>query len=260
MLGAYKAVARVMRYAYNHQLISFNPCVAVARPKADTEEARFLSIEEVNALSDQLSKQPPYDLLVRFAALTGLRIGEVAALQIRHIDMLHGLVLVRLNKTHTSKGYVTGSPKSKAGRRDVPILDEVLFRDIGVYLRNHPRAGDPHAGLWPGKVPGHNKLSYDREFDPKGFYRYTFKPACERAGLSGLHFHELRHTFATMALTSRALTMYELSVAMGHESEAVTNKIYAHYAPRDYSSHRAAFSAHVAAAVAPVAPLRAIGG
>jgi integrase len=114
--------------------------------------------------------------------------------------------------------------------------------------------------LWPGKVPGHSVLTYEREFDPKGFYRYTFKPARDRANLSGLHFHEFRHTFATMALASRALTMYQLSVAMGHKSEAVTNKIYAHYAPRDYSSHRAAFSAHVAAAVAPVAQLRAVGG
>lgn len=59
VLGTYKAVARVMRYAYNHQLIPFNPCVAVARPKADTEAARFLGIEEVNALAAQLSRQPP---------------------------------------------------------------------------------------------------------------------------------------------------------------------------------------------------------
>lgn len=33
-------------------------------------------------------------------------------------------------------------------------------------------------------------------------YRYTFKPATERAGLAGLHFRELRHTFATMALAN----------------------------------------------------------
>ena len=36
-----------------------------------------------------------------------------------------------------------------------------------------------------------------------------------------------------MALTPLAMMMYELSVAMGYESEAVTNKIYAHFAPRD---------------------------
>jgi len=86
--------------------------------------------------------------------------------------------------------------------------------------------------------------------------RYTFN---DRAGLSGLHFHELRHTFATLALESRALTMYELSVAMGHDSEAATNKVYAHLRKRDYSAHRAAFSAHIAAQSVAVAPVKIIG-
>ena len=54
--------------------------------------------------------------------------------------------------------------------------------------------------------------------------------------------------------------MYELSVAMGHESEAVTNKVYAHLRKRDYSAHRAAFSAHIAAASATPAPVVALGG
>lgn len=53
--------------------------------------------------------------------------------------------------------------------------------------------------------------------------------------------------------------MFELSVAMGHESEAITNRVYAHLRKRDYSAHRAAFSAHIAAASAPPSPLRAIG-
>ena len=259
VLGAYKAVARVLTYAYKHRLIAFNPCVAVARPKADTLEARFLSVEEVMRISDELAAQPPYDLLVRLAAFTGLRIGEVAALRIRDIDLRAGEVQVRLNKTHTSRGYQTGTPKSRAGRRDVPILDDTLFRDLATHVRAHPRRADLEASLWPGKVPGHNQLSYDRPFDPKGFYRYTFKPACDRGGLSGLHFHELRHTFATLALESRALTMYELSVAMGHESEAVTNRVYAHLRKRDYSAHRAAFSAHIAASAA-LAPVVALGG
>lgn len=167
---------------------------------------------------------------------------------------------VRLNKTHTSQGYIVGTPKSRAGRRDVSILDETLFRDLGVHVRFHPHRHDIEASLWPGKVPGHSRFTYDREFDPKGFYRYSFKPACERAGLSGLHFHELRHTFATLALESRALTMYELSVTMGHESGAVTIKVNAHRRKRDHSAHRAAFSAHIAAASARPSPVVALGG
>jgi integrase len=114
--------------------------------------------------------------------------------------------------------------------------------------------------LWPGKVPGHRKISYVYALDPKGFYRYTFKPACDRSGLTGLHFHELRHTFATLALESGALDMHELSRAMGHASYAITDKVSAHVRPRDFSRHRAAFSAHIAAASGQGAPVVSLGG
>ncbi|WP_169564355.1 tyrosine-type recombinase/integrase [Microbacterium indicum] len=259
VLGMYRTVRKVFSYAYAHRLIPFDPCLAVTPPKADTREARFLSIEEVHALATELATQPPYDLLVRSAALTGLRVGEVAALRVRDVDLRRGEVQVRRNMTHTSQGYVLGTPKTSRGVRDVPILDDGLFADLKEHLRNHPYRDDLEAGLWPGKVYGHNLLSYERAFDPKGFYRYTFKPAAERAGMKGLKFHELRHTFATLALESGALDMHELSRAMGHASYAITDKVYAHLRPRDYSRHRAAFSAHVAAAQTPPAPVLTIG-
>ncbi|WP_308491299.1 tyrosine-type recombinase/integrase [Microbacterium terrisoli] len=260
VLGTYKVVRKVFSYAYAHRLIPFNPCIAVTKPKADTAEARFLTVQEIDRLAHELAAQPPYDLLVRFAALTGLRLGEVAALRIRDIDLRNALVKVELSKTHTSKGYITAAPKTAHARRDVPILDDDLFRDIGVYLRHHPHRDNLEAGLWPGKVPGHNRLSYDRDFDPKGFYRYTFKPAATRAGLDGLHFHELRHTFATLALELRALDMFELSRAMGHANQDITDRVYAHVRPRDFSAHRAAFSAGIKAARSQPTPIRAIGG
>lgn len=84
-------------------------------------------------------------------------------------------------------------------------------------------------------------------------WSYTFKPAAERAGMSGLHFHELRHTFATLALESGALDMHELSRAMGHASYVIIDKVHAHLRKKDYTAHRARFSAHVAAGSAPPA-------
>lgn len=74
-----------------------------------------------------------------------------------------------------------------------------------------------------------------------------------------LHFHEkLRHTFATLALESRALDMHEQSRAMGHASLAIPDKAHAHVRPRDFSAHRAVFSAHISAASAPSVALRSI--
>jgi hypothetical protein len=66
----------------------------------------------------------------------------------------------------------------------VPILDDGLLRELEEHISAHPKAV-------AGEGPGHSKLSYDHEFDPKGFYRYTFKPAAGRAGFRGLHVHEL---------------------------------------------------------------------
>lgn len=215
-----------------------------------------ISVEEVNALSTQLAAQAPYDLLVRFAALTGLRAGELAALRIRDIDMLHGEVQVRRNMTDTSTGYVIGSPKSSRGVRDVPILDEGLYQDLAAYLEAHPHRSDPGRGTLAGEGAGHSIISYDHTFDPKGFYRYTFKPAARRAGFPELHLHELRHTFATLALESKALDMHELSRAMGHASYEITDRVYAHLRKKDYSSHCAQFSAHVAAGATPPQPVR----
>src|SRR5690606_28380580 len=96
-------------------------------------------------------RRSPTTSLMRVAAYAGLRIGEVGALRIRDIDLRHGEIQVRLNRTETSKGLTDGTPKSKASVRDVPILDETLLRELATYLRQHPHRDNLEADLWPGK-------------------------------------------------------------------------------------------------------------
>lgn len=247
VLGTYKALAKVFSYAMRHRLITYNPCVAVDKPRADTQEAHFLSPAEVERLAATLDAQPPYGLMVRLAAYTGLRAGELAALRVRDIDLLHKEVRVHLNMTHTSRGYVVGVPKTANSKREVPILVDSVVSELRDYLADHPNRSDSEAGLWPGKVKGHPLLTYDRPFDPKGFYRYTFKPAAKSIGLPTLKLHELRHTFATLVLESGAFDMFELSRLMGHASVAITDKVYAHLRKKDYATQRALFSAFLAA-------------
>jgi len=250
VLGTYKAVAKVFGYALRHRLISFNPCVAVDKPRADTQEAHFLSPAEVERLARYLDVVEPYGLMVRLTAYTGLRAGELAALRIRDVDLLHNEIRVHLNMTHTSTGYVTDVPKTANSKREVPILVDSLLADLGEYLAGHPYRSNPDAGLWPGKVKGHQVLTFDRPFDPKGFYRYTFKPAARAIGIPDLKLHELRHTFATFVLESGAFDMFELSRLMGHASVGITDRIYAHLRKKDYSTQRARFSAFLVGSTA----------
>jgi integrase len=109
------------------------------------------------------------------------------------------------------------------------------------------------------KVLGHRKTTYERVFGYKSFYRSEFKPAIVRARIGDLVFHELRHTFATLALESGALDMFELSRALGHADYKTTDRTYAHLRKKDYSAHRTRFSQHIAAA-SPPAPIVALSG
>lgn len=147
--------------------------------------------------------------------------------------------------THTSAGYVTDVPKTANSKREVPILVDSLLADLRAYVAEHPNRFDPDAGLWPGKVKGHPVLTYDRPFDPKGSYRYSFKPAARAIGMPDLKLHELRHTFATLVLESGAFDMFQLSRLMGHASVSITDKVYAHLRKKVYSAQRAMFSAFV---------------
>ena len=128
----------------------------------------------------------------------------------------------------------------------MPVLVDSLLAELTAYLESHPHRANPDAGLWPGKVKGHPVLTFERPFDPKGFYRYTFKPAARAIGIPALKLHELRHTFATLVLESGAFDMFELSRLMGHASVQISDKIYAHLRKKDYSTQRARFSAFLA--------------
>ncbi|MEV7931336.1 tyrosine-type recombinase/integrase [Curtobacterium sp. NPDC089185] len=121
----------------------------------DPLRGRWHAPTEVQQLAAALDAQPPYGLMVRLAAYTGRRAGDLAALRVRDVELLHKEVRVHQNMTHTSAGYVVGVPKTANSKREVPILVDSLLHEVRDYLAQHPHRSDPNAGLWPGKVEGH---------------------------------------------------------------------------------------------------------
>ena len=90
VLGAWVVFRSTLRLAYRQGALPANPADAVDPPgrvSADRRQARytFLRPAEVERLASVLDNRHPYGLLVRFAAYTGLRRGEVAGLDVRHI-------------------------------------------------------------------------------------------------------------------------------------------------------------------------------
>jgi integrase len=244
----YVALKKALRHALDDRLISYNPCDGVRLPKAhnaDGFKPVFLTAAQVENLADLLDFQRPYGLLVRFAAYTGLRAGELTGLRIRDLNLKAGHVEVRQTLQHIAGEWVVGTPKSARSTRNVPLVSRALVGDLREYLLTHPRSGDPEALVWPGRNPGSHAVTYERVFDVASFRRNYLKPALRSLTMDdGMRFHDLRHTFASLMLAAQ-FPPYEVSRWMGHTNLATTDAIYAHLYPSDYSAHLDRFDAFV---------------
>lgn len=252
------ALTKAMKYAVQHKHIATNPCTGTVLPRLEKYEARFLTPAEVERLAEELDYFHPCGLIVRFAAYTGLRSGEVAGLRIKDVNLLRREVAVEVTRQRIDGEWITGTPKSARSRRKVPLLVDALVDDLRAYLDEHPNRTDPDAALWPGRTPGSRTLDWDRQWDQGSFYPRYFRPALDRAELGDVRFHDLRHTFASMLLAA-GVEPYKVSRWMGHASITTTDTIYSHLYPSDHSVETARMQAYLGSGVGNAPQLHRMG-
>lgn len=275
--SAFFPVQATLSYAARHRIIRYNPCVDVRLPEGKaTVKGQFLSREQVAAIAtaaEQIEARKTkageaeyaedygvYGLMVRFAAGTGLRASEMQGLRVRDLFLTTRQVNVErtVKKKHPAD-WVVDEPKSERSTRRVPVLDSELLEELEAFLDGHPCQADPDAPLWPGRNQ-RGRLVYGTSDAPhywnqSAFYRTVFVPAVKAAGLSGVRWHDLRHTCISQWLQDGNL-MYEVSRWAGHSSYAFTDRVYAHLAENpDYTVAVARTMAAKAAKKAPVLTL-----
>jgi integrase len=250
---AWVAANKVFQYALKHRLISHNPATGADLPNARTVDdapQRFLSAPEVEALATALDDRAPDGLLVRLAAYTGLRAGEIQGLQIRDVNLLRKTLSVRRTRVRTTAGWHVGTPKSEKSVRDVP-LRAVLVTALRDYLDEHPHKADPTAWLWPGRHYAgggewRGALDWSKPLDFDSFYRNRYKPAAaEVLSIPGLRFHDLRHTAASLFAGS-GMPLARVARLLGHADTATTYRLYLHFFPDDYAADMDRLDAYLA--------------
>ncbi len=201
------ADARVRGHVINEALFR------IRAPHREPRETRFLSWREVDVLATNTIE--PYGNLVRLAALTGLRQGELFALRDRNVDLRALTVTVEA-------GVYAGQlvpVKTRAARRRVD-LSAAAARVLHAQLVARPSNG--LALVFPSP---HGELLNDDNFRHR-----IFAPAVRRSGVGPVRFHDLRHTYATLMVASGAHPKY-LQAQMGHASIRVTLDLYGHLYP-----------------------------
>jgi len=224
-----RTVARVLmrlkalfREALRLELVARNPAEAiqVRLPKGE-KAARALEPEEVARLLEaaEASRSRDMALLLRLMLETGLRRGEALALQWGDVDLERGEVRVwRAWAKVGSKGAFTPL-KTSTAKRVVPL-------PLGLLRRLKARKEELLERLNPEEVDGLHLVGGVKPVDPDAFNHYLRRLA-ERAGLGRVRVHDLRHTWATLAL-SRGIPLEVVSERLGHASPTITLNVYRH--------------------------------
>jgi integrase len=214
---AYYVLYAVLEAAIQTGALVRNPAAGVRVPRSRSREMHFLSASEVERLAEAIT--PPYGVLVRFAAYTGLRAGEIAALRVKRLDMLRGTVRVVESASEVGGRLISGPTKTHAER--TIRLPRFLRNELTVYLASRPN--DPEAFVFT--APKGGRLRHNN------FYQRLFCPALRRANLpEQVRFHDLRHT-CTALLIAQGAHPKAIQVHLGHSSVQVTMDRYGHLFP-----------------------------
>lgn len=212
VIRAHGVLASVLDIAVKDRRIPNNPARGVDNlPRKKRKAHRYLSHEEVERLAIACGE---HATLVYVAAYTGLRWGELTALRVRDVDALRRRLAVNQNAVRVGADIHVGSPKTHE-LRSVPY-PEFLELPIAKLCEGKPR----DALLFGGG------LDYLQRPRASGKSRSWFVTALDDAGLERMTVHDLRHTAASLAISSGA-NVKAVQRMLGHASAAMTLDVYA---------------------------------
>lgn len=172
-----------------------------------TRERSTLTPEQVRALLAQLKE--PYQTMVLLAVLSGLRRGEVFGLRWKYVDWAEGSILV----AESSYEGHSAPPKTQASCRKV-FVDAIVLNGLGS-LRP--------ANFQPDDLIFHTERG--TPLDPNNLLKRVLHPACERARVPLISWHNFRYTYSTWA-DPTGESIKALQAQLGHTDSRLTLSVY----------------------------------
>lgn len=215
-----------------------NPCTNVSFPKLEKSEIEIFTYEEQKQFIKSLEETGDrFKTLYKFALGTGLRRGEILALQWSDIDFEKKEVSVTKSLKYAGKNelsnidkatFIIQTPKSESSIRKVPIPSN-LIKELKEYKILQAKEKLKNAVVYQDK--GYVFAKEDgRPIEGQYLQRY-YKKALQNAGIEYRKFHITRHTYASR-LIEKNVNLKVVQTLLGHSSLKMTSEIYAHVLPK----------------------------
>ncbi len=196
----------IFKYAIEAGEIQYNPCSVTKMPKGLTKSKR----ESASEQDERIIKEATEEWLFPFFALyTGMRKGEILALQWKDIDFENNLIKVYKSVYHEGDKPGIKSTKTEAGIRLVPLLQPLKER----LLKEIPKNKERYIFSDDGKTP----LTSRRYITLFNNYKKATGITCTA--------HQLRHSFATIAFEN-GIEPKVVQEILGHKQLSTTLDIY----------------------------------
>jgi len=213
--GIHTILHSALKAAVQANLIPRNPTEGLPSPKGRSQPKRILDDGQLERFMEEIRKDALWHDLFYTELTTGLRRGELCGLKWEDFHEESGMLTVR-RTVHKEKGggLTTWDTKTAAGTRKI-----VLPPSTAELLKKR-KAATKSEWIFP------NPIKPELPIDPSSAYGHL-KTLLKQAGLPDIRFHDLRHTFATHALTS-GVDAKTLSGILGHTNASFTLDTYTH--------------------------------
>ena len=178
------------------------------------KEMKFLMPDQIARLSAAID--PRYRGFVLLGAWCGLRAGELLALTPKNVDLDNNRLEVAQTLTDVQGHLAVGPPKTRAGRRTVPIPRAVSEELAGDWSKSLRGSTDP---LLAAPAGGYTRRTT--------FRKRVWLPAIARAELDPLRMHDLRHTAVSLWIAA-GISPKAIADRAGHRSVATVLDRYGH--------------------------------
>ena len=208
----HQILSSALKLAQEQRLILTNPAEGCALPRVEHQEMKTLTTVQLASFFREARESGVFELYYLELA-TGLRRGELLGLKWGDIDLERGDLRVRRQVSRINGEVVEAPLKTKNAYRTLPLAEDT----VSVLKEQRRKVGN---SPWVFPSPNGGPISPDSVL-------HMLHRVLKRAGLPKVRFHDLRHTFATLALQN-GVDVKTVSGMLGHFSAGFTLDTYAH--------------------------------